>query len=582
MQRPIAHRYRDKSTGRTVVLNDSWTEFVALAAPEDAEALAAVTDQNVLSVTRSTNSDGVFILKVNSEAESELQIKATIDRLQSTNLLTAVTPALIDSEGITRYALPDRVVVQFASPKRVSAQAVLSREGASFVREFRSPGMYEVQPAVGMSVFELIEALNESKDVNFAEPSYYGVNDQEIRASVRSGANGSDEEGLEDGLPWNLRKIAVGGAWTISTGAPTIVVAVVDGWPDDHPALQGKFLAPLAADFLFTSDRTPSSHATNICGLVCADQGQIAGIAPGVRILPLVVNLRSQTYAERADAIRWVARAASENSAGGRPVRRFVASCSWRVSGDIAVIRTALQEAVAAGVLIVFSAGNDGDARAHYPSDYSRDAAFGGGILCVAATDQDDRRAAYSNYSNSVDLTAPGGDGLPFDERDILCADLAGSYTEAAGTSIAAPHAAAVAALVLSVNPALDCATLKALLKASVDDVGVFNPGFAGRLGTGRLNAAKALAAARDSLAVPTDPEPPQDGAVPADDTASEGDGPSARVDTVTSDSDVVPEIRVVRSKLEAADLEIQKTTGWELIEVRVARKEEIVTLHFD
>src|SRR5205807_241347 len=164
---------------------------------------------------------------------------------------------------------------------------------------------------------------------------------------------------------------------------------------------------------------------------------------------------------------------------------RVVLSCSWRTSGDVATVRSALEEVVQAGVLPVFSAGNDGSSEPHFPSDYSAwGGALGGALVCVAATGQSDQRADYSNFSASVSVCAPGGDGLPLDARDILCPDQGETYAYAAGTSIAVPHVVGVAALMLTVAPQLTVQELKQLLMQTTDDIRAANPDFVNTPGT--------------------------------------------------------------------------------------------------
>jgi len=166
------------------------------------------------------------------------------------------------------------------------------------------------------------------------------------------------------------------------------------------------------------------------------------------------------------------------------------------MQGDVSVIRTALEEAVGEDILVVYSAGNTDNNQPHYPSDYSaRPGALGNGVLSVAATDQDDRKASYSNYSPKVDVCAPGGDGLPLDAGDILSADQNNSLQFAAGTSLAVPHVVGLAALILSLAPETPVAELKRLIKETADNIGSLNPGYQGQLGQGRVNAARALAA---------------------------------------------------------------------------------------
>jgi subtilisin family serine protease len=312
-------------------------------------------------------------------------------------------------------------------------------------------------------------------------------------------------------LAWNLQKLALDRAWARTTGRADIVVAVIDGMPDlTHEALAGRWLVPMSDDLVFCSDRSISSHATNVCGVVAGQSHLLSGVAPGVRLLPLVVDLNTQVYAERADAIRFAAQCARAGRVGMTPFSRLILSCSWRTRGDMAVIRTAVADAISAGVLVLFSAGNEETDLPHYPSDYAAASGLlGEGTVCVAATDEDDRKASYSNYSSKVDVSAPGGDGLPLDLRDILCADQGGTYVYSAGTSIAAPHVAGVAALILSLRPSLTPRELKAGLRAAVDSIDGLNSTYVHKLGTGRLNAEKALAAV---AAMPSDSEALSDG----------------------------------------------------------------------
>jgi subtilisin family serine protease len=295
-------------------------------------------------------------------------------------------------------------------------------------------------------------------------------------------------------LPWNLLRVRAPDAWRRGTGAADVVIGIVDGRPDvQHPALAERLLLPLGAALMFCEGDPPVSHATNVASVVGAADERARGLAPGLRILPLVVDLRAQRYAERADAISFAAQAARRHDVEGHAFRRLVLCCSWRTAGDIAVVRNAVEEAVAAGVLLVFSAGNDGNELAHFPSDYSRSERFGEGVISVAATTEADHLASFSNYGPNVDLCAPGGDGLPIDERDVLCADQAGSYAFAAGTSIAAPHVAACAGLLLSLDATLSPARLKRVLKESAQSIDAANPHLFQKLGSGRLDAAAAI-----------------------------------------------------------------------------------------
>ena len=137
-------------------------------------------------------------------------------------------------------------------------------------------------------------------------------------------------------------------------------------------------------------------------------------------------------------------------------------------------------------------------------------------MLAVGSVTVDDRHASYSNVQSYVRIVAPGGDPTG-GERDpdpthwipSLYPRALGGYAQLAGTSQAAPHVAAVAALVLSRRPSLTSEEVVALLTSTARPLGgtVPNPTF----GYGQLDAA---AAVRAALACGGAPGPP--GAAPS------------------------------------------------------------------
>jgi len=150
----------------------------------------------------------------------------------------------------------------------------------------------------------------------------------------------------------------------------------------------------------------------------------------------------------------------------------------------------AMQDAVAyansKGVLVVVSAGNDSSIEAHYPASYDN-------VIAVGATTYTGDRWALSNYGPNVDVIAPGslvwstytGGGAPIHE----------------GTSMAAPHTAGVAALMLSVNPNLTPEEVKTVLQDTAVDMG--DPGVDELHGHGLIDAGVAMATIRAGAAEP-------------------------------------------------------------------------------
>ncbi|MCU1272924.1 MAG: serine protease, subtilase family, partial [Bryobacterales bacterium] len=117
-------------------------------------------------------------------------------------------------------------------------------------------------------------------------------------------------------------------------------------------------------------------------------------------------------------------------------------------------------------------------------------------VLGISATEPDDTLASFSNYGNWIKLSAPGD--------SIMTTEKGGGYWSCWGTSFATPIAAAVGALALSANPSLTAAALVSILEKNSDDLGT--PGFDNYYGYGRVNAYKAVAAAKGMIADTTPP----------------------------------------------------------------------------
>ncbi|GAA59966.1 deseasin MCP-01 [Pseudoalteromonas sp. BSi20652] len=154
---------------------------------------------------------------------------------------------------------------------------------------------------------------------------------------------------------------------------------------------------------------------------------------------------------------------------------------SWGGGGYSQALADAITASEDADMLFVAAAGNgevDNDVNPHYPSNYENDS-----VLSIASTDSSDNMSGFSQWGlESVDMGAPGS--------AILSTIPGGGYATYSGTSMATPHVAGVAALVLSVNPNLTTPELKELLMTSGDT----NAALTGKTVAGtRLNANQAL-----------------------------------------------------------------------------------------
>jgi subtilisin family serine protease len=274
-------------------------------------------------------------------------------------------------------------------------------------------------------------------------------------------------------------------AWDVTRGHPNVIVADIDTGADlDHPDLQANILPRGAEDWDFADAGDPvpddmDGHGTHTAGTAAAVDNAVGviGVATRCRIMPLRVDLRAGMDQNRADAINYVALQADDD-------RRFVINCSWRMNGDHAGVRTAIQNAVDNNVVVVFAAGNRGqntDVTPQFPGVYPE-------VIAVAALDQRDQKATFSNFGRNVDVSAPGVNIFSSFPND--------NYAFLDGTSMAAPHVAGLAALVWSVDRGLTNEGVRQVIEDTCDDIDAANPGFAGMLGRGRINAFRAVSRA--------------------------------------------------------------------------------------
>lgn len=130
------------------------------------------------------------------------------------------------------------------------------------------------------------------------------------------------------------------------------------------------------------------------------------------------------------------------------------------------------------GAVIVASAGNQNVNQPRYPASYDN-------VVNVAATNSGDIKASFSNYHSTVDVSAPG-DG-------IISTLWNNTYANYSGTSMSSPIAAGLVALIKAKNPTWNNTQLVNRLVLAVDSIYNLNPGFVGNLGSGRINALKAV-----------------------------------------------------------------------------------------
>ena len=249
----------------------------------------------------------------------------------------------------------------------------------------------------------------------------------------------------------------------------------------------------LGSLFYGTTTSSSSWHGTFVTGIIAAignNSLSVIGGAYNAKVLPVRVLGKGGGYlSDISEGIRWAA-GVHPTIANPNPAKVINLSVGG-VGACGTTQQSAIDAAVAAGTVVV-AAGNEAtDAATVHPASCNN-------VISVAAIGKDGRRAYYSNFSSGVPstitLAAPGGDftigGGTYDPGIVSLVNVGtttpittlGSsyYAFAEGTSMAAPHVAAAAALMLSRNPSLTPAQIKSILSASTS-VTAF-PSFIGSL----------------------------------------------------------------------------------------------------
>jgi len=273
---------------------------------------------------------------------------------------------------------------------------------------------------------------------------------------------------------WSLHKIECADAWGITRGDDAVKVAVVDtGVRITHEELQAQVLDP-QVEFpdekldVANDDNTVEDldgHGTFIAGQIAAEGNNgrtIVGAAHHCEVMPIKISdggLASDARIYEGCALGW--------NLGAK-----VISLSWGDYHTNPGIESLVDQIWGFGGIFVASAGNDGVTDPHYPSDYAN-------AISVGATDIADARADFSNYSQYVDMAAPGL-GIKSCGRDSD-SDY-GNWTTSAGTSFASPLVAAAAALLWSLDPTLENHEIRNLLENNTAPTTGFTQGTVGRL----------------------------------------------------------------------------------------------------
>jgi subtilisin family serine protease len=411
---------------------------------------------------------------------------------------------VIEKNGLKYFS--DIVVVKFKTLHPVLNESVMK---TSVTKKFESYGVSDMtnhfspkdeNQANGLSkIYRLkltspfdpiyvASKLSKNTEIEWAEPLYlrkitHTPNDPKLTSQ------------------YGLTKVQAEAAWDISKGNSNIIVAIVDSgvdwahedlsaniWQNDDPINgvdddQNGFIDDIRGwDFgglNGTPDNNPRedspTHGTHVAGIAAASTNNgvgIAGLGYNLTIMPVKTSrndLGDDIIAYGYEGIIY----AADNGAK-------IINCSWGGFGYSNAEQEAIDYAVNKGCVLVCAAGNDGISEVIYPAAYN-------GVLSVGNTNQNDAKSASSNYGKDLDVCAPGS-GIYATWQEA-----SSPYISISGTSMASPLVAGLAGLVVDKFPNYTPLQIIEQIRVNADNIDNLNTSYANLLGSGRINAFKAL-----------------------------------------------------------------------------------------
>jgi len=430
-------------------------------------------------------------------------------------LLSTSSFSEFDKAPLAPEMVPGEILVKAEfTPNEIgvmSLNQIFGTVGAKLLKTYTLvPGLYHLQVAPGTEA-KAIKRLQMQNGIAYAEPNYIYRVSLFKRGYVETSSEDPEQLIPNDehfGKLWGLHNtgqdiqgqqgevdadIDAPEAWAAGhTGSHDILVAVIDTGVDythadlvdnawSNPGATGTYVDPETGETMdratdkvdnddngfiddvhgwdfANDDNDPMDdhgHGTHCSGTIGGagnNEIGVAGVNHRVKIMG-VKFLTAGGSGTLADAVSAVEYATLMGA--------HVQSNSWGGGGFSQSLADAIEAANEAGSLFVAAAGNSGtntDNYPHYPSSYEMD-----NVLAVSATDNKDRLASWSNFGRtSVDVGAPGVN---------IYSTIPGGYTFMSGTSMATPHVAGLAALILSAEPTLAIAALKERIMKTSEEI---------------------------------------------------------------------------------------------------------------
>jgi serine protease len=396
--------------------------------------------------------------------------------------------SFVEGEIIVKFkesveSIPDEQIPEQILNVRNARIESLSRRGHGKISRINLDGNISVQEAV--------ERARRDPRVEYAEPNYLlyasDTTPDDTYFTRLWGLSNQNCAVCDGGSPADIGATR---AWDITTGTSDLVVGVIDTGVDlSHPDLApNAWINPRELDgnnvdddgngyvddvngwnfynnskdvYKSYSDDMHGTHVAGTIGAVGNNHTGVAGVAWHVKLMSLKFLGGEDGKGSTGNAVKAIYYAIDQKNRG---VNVRVLNASWGGGGQSISLREAIAAAGNAGIVFVCAAGNEGedvDGGGHFPAGYAGELSS---CISVAAINASDALVPFSNYGHSaVSVAAPG--------FQILSTVPDRGYATISGTSMASPHVAGIAALLLSKEPGLTPAEVKQRIISTAEPI---------------------------------------------------------------------------------------------------------------
>ena len=379
---------------------------------------------------------GIIFISYNA---TQTSVPSPTPTPRAVHLGTAKMPTPVQDKPVT-----GQIIVKF-KPQYTQAQinAHLQQYHASIIKQIEGINQTVVKVPAGQedAISQKLKSdpYVETTQRDYTTHAFFAPNDQAFNVQYALNNTGQTIQGQKGTAGDDIHTEA---AWDVTQGNGVKVAILDTGINLNHPDLAGKVVAQKS--FVSNTVEDGNGHGTHVAGILAADTNNsigVAGTCPGCQLIigKVLDDTGTGTTSNATAGITWAA------DQGAKVINMSLGTTEPQT---IPLYQQAVNYAMSKGAVVVSAAGNDGTTQFSYPAAVN-------GVISVAGTDNDNKKASWSDYGTWVDVAAPGQDIASTGPTHSFQLqpnnyNFSSPYYYLSGTSMSTPYVSGVAALIAS------------------------------------------------------------------------------------------------------------------------------------